>query len=163
MSIKRLPPGRASGRASARSRTVTDADERFAMPLRVRYLEVDQQGVVFNMWYLAYFEDARNAFLAAGGLPIPKLVESGCDLQVVHTEIDWHGSLRWTDTPTVAVRVLHIGSTSFTLEFDVGADGTSVVQGRTVYVTIDRDGAKQPIPDELRTVLADCAPAVSAR
>ena len=24
----------------------------------VRYLEADQQGVVFNMWYLAYFDDA---------------------------------------------------------------------------------------------------------
>ena len=38
----------------------------FRFPVSVRYLEVDQQGVVFNMWYLAYFDDAMTAFLAAG-------------------------------------------------------------------------------------------------
>ena len=29
----------------------------------VRYLEVDRQGVVFNAWYLAYFDDALTGFL----------------------------------------------------------------------------------------------------
>ena len=41
----------------------------FEEPVHVRFLEVDQQGVVFHMWYLAYFEDARNAFLASGVSP----------------------------------------------------------------------------------------------
>ena len=29
----------------------------------VRYLEVDAQNVVFNSWYLAWFDDAMSAFL----------------------------------------------------------------------------------------------------
>ena len=34
---------------------------------RVRYLEADQQGVVFNMWYLGYFDEAMAQFLEEGG------------------------------------------------------------------------------------------------
>jgi hypothetical protein len=41
----------------------------YVHPLEVRYLEADRQGVVFNMWYLAYADDALAGFLAAGGLP----------------------------------------------------------------------------------------------
>ena len=32
----------------------------------IRFFEADQQQVVYHMWYLAYFEDARNEMLADG-------------------------------------------------------------------------------------------------
>jgi len=49
----------------------------------VRYFECDQQGVVFNMWYLGYFDEALSAFLTAGGLSYRKLIETGFDMQVL--------------------------------------------------------------------------------
>ena len=65
----------------------------FVHPISVRYLEVDRQGVVFNMWYLAYLDDAMTAFLSEGGLPYADMLAAGYDVQVVHTELDWHGPL----------------------------------------------------------------------
>src|ERR671922_7578 len=59
----------------------------FTFPIQVRYLEADQQGVVFNMWYLAYFDDAMAAFLAHGGLTYPDLMAAGWDVQLVHTDL----------------------------------------------------------------------------
>ena len=38
----------------------------FVHPITIRYLEVDRQGVVFNMWYLAYLDDAMTAFSGRG-------------------------------------------------------------------------------------------------
>ena len=35
--------------------------------MTVRYLEVDAQGVVFNSWYLAWFDEAMTAFLRTAG------------------------------------------------------------------------------------------------
>lgn len=130
------------------------ADQAFRVPMHVRFLEVDQQGVVFHMWYLAYFEDARNQFLAAHGVDLPSLVASGCDLQVVHTEVDWRGSIGWSSSATVLVRPERVGTTSFTMGYEVDADGESLVQGRTVYVTVDRNGAKCALPKALRDILA---------
>jgi len=44
---------------------VTDA---FTHPVQVRYLEVDAQGVVFNAWYLAWFDEAMTATLRLASL-----------------------------------------------------------------------------------------------
>lgn len=127
--------------------------EPFSVRLAVRYFEADQQGVVFHMWYLAYLEDARNAWLARRGLPLRDLVRSGCDLQVVHTELDWTGSVHWGDEPVITVRPAHVGTRSFTLDFDIHVESVAVLHASTVYVTIGRTGAKDPIPDVLRRCL----------
>jgi acyl-CoA thioester hydrolase len=119
----------------------------------VRYLEVDQQGVVFNMWYLAYFDDALTAFLAAGGLPYDRLLAGGTDLQLVRTEIDWSAPLRFGEPAWVEVTVTRAGRTSFTLGFTAGAGDRTAARGGAVYVAVDGDGRPRPLPDELRRSL----------
>jgi acyl-CoA thioester hydrolase len=124
-------------------------------PVTVRYLEVDQQGVVFNAWYLAYFDDALTGFLADRGFPYAVLMAAGCDVQLVHTELDWSGSLGFGDAVTVAVRAEKVGTTSFTLAFEVAKNGVTVCSARTVYVVIGLDGSgKRPIPPLLRAALS---------
>jgi acyl-CoA thioester hydrolase len=114
---------------------------------RVRYLEVDQQGVVFNMWYLGYFDEAQAEFLAEGGLPYAEMLASGYDVQLVHSEIDWLASLRWGDEARVDVSLVGRGETSFTLRFEVYTGEVNVAVGRTVYVVVATDGSgKREIP-----------------
>ena len=121
---------------------------------RVRYLEVDQQGVVFNMWYLGYFDEAMSSFLEEGGLPYKDLLEGGHDVQLVHSDIDWEGPLRWADDAEVAVSLERVGRTSFTLGFEVSGPAGRVAGGRTVYVVVATDGSgKRPIPPELAAAL----------
>jgi acyl-CoA thioester hydrolase len=132
----------------------------FTHPVSVRYLEVDAQGVVFNSWYLAYFDDAMTAFLAARGLPYQTMVEAGYDVQLVRSEIDWHSGVRWQDAIEVAVSTARIGSTSFALDFEVLRDGSEVTcAGRTVYVVIATDGSgKREIPALIADALGEPAP-----
>jgi acyl-CoA thioester hydrolase len=126
----------------------------FVHPVTVRYLEVDRQGVVFNMWYLAYFDDAMTAFLAAGGLPYGDLLDAGYDVQLVHTELDWRGPLGFGDTADVQVRVVQVGRTSFTLGFTVMSSDRLVAEASTVYVSVVTDGSgKTEHPTALRTAL----------
>jgi acyl-CoA thioester hydrolase len=113
----------------------------FVHHLDIRYLEVDRQGVVFNMWYLAYLDDAMTAFLSAGGLPYAALVAAGYDVQVVHTELDWHWPLGFGDPAAVLVRLSQLGRTSFTLGFDVVSSTRLVVDATTVYVVVRTDGS----------------------
>ena len=131
----------------------------FTHPVDVRYLEVDQQGVAFNMWYLAYFDDAMTAFLEAGDLPYEALVQAGFDVQLVHTEIDWRGGVGFRDDVRVAVSLARLGRTSFTLDFEVRRAGEPVVDGRTVYVCVATDGSgKAEIPALLRDALGEIRP-----
>ena len=121
---------------------------------RVRYFEADQQGVVFNMWYLGYFDEAMTQYLAEGGVPYEAMTDAGFDVQLVHSEIDWIGPLRWPNEVTIEVALEKKGNTSFTLTFDVGNGTEVVVKGRTVYVVIATDGSgKRPIPPVLDAAL----------
>jgi len=120
-----------------------------------RYLEVDQQGVVFNMWYLAYFDEAMAAFLAHLGHPYPRLLAGGDDVMLVRTELDWADGVRFGEAAAVGVAVETIGRTSFTLRFTLRRGEEVTCRGRTVYVTVGTDGSgKRPIPDGVRVGLA---------
>jgi acyl-CoA thioester hydrolase len=132
---------------------VSENEARIAvMPLRVRYFEADQQGVVFNMWYLAYFEDARNHYLETIGYPLTRLLSSGYDIQVVATELAWKGPVRWGEEDiTIRTHVAKVGGSSLTFRFEVVRGDRVLVTGKTVYVIIALDGSgKRPVPDELR-------------
>jgi acyl-CoA thioester hydrolase len=121
---------------------------------RVRYLEADAQGVVFNMWYLGYFDEAMSAFLEDGGLPYLEMLAAGFDVQLVHSEIDWHSSLRWPDQVEVEVVLGRAGRTSFALDFAVRTGSRQIATGQTVYVVVATDGSgKRPLPARLRAAL----------
>jgi acyl-CoA thioester hydrolase len=127
----------------------------FEFPVVVPYFQVDQQGVAFNMWYLAWFDEAMSAFLESTGYPYDAMIAAGVDVQLVHTDLDWRGSAQWGDEVTVAVTTAAIGTTSFTLAFDVRVGTETIASARTVYVVIGADGSgKQAVPPALRAALA---------
>lgn len=133
---------------------MTDPQPPYRHPISVRYMEVDQQGVVFNAWYLAWFDDAMTGWLAYAGLPYAELLAGGHDMQLVHTEIDWAGAVGFGDDD-VAVEVTpeEAGRTSFTLRFQVLRAGGPLVTARTVYVCVATDGTgKRPLPARLRAL-----------
>jgi acyl-CoA thioester hydrolase len=121
----------------------------------VRYLEIDVQGVVFNAWYLAWFDDAMTAYLAHRGLPYRTMLDAGYDVQLVRSEIDWQAGIGFGDEVGVAVSTARTGRAGFVLDFRVlrGA-GTVTCTGRTVYVVIGTGGVgKREIPGLIRDAL----------
>lgn len=137
----------------------------FSFKVNIRYMEVDAQGVVFNAWYLTYFDDAMTAFLEHGGLPYAAMLDAGYDVQLVRSEIDYLAGVRWQDPIEVVVSTSRFGRTSFVLDFEVRRgghnrdDGYEVcTRGRTVYVVIATDGSgKREIPPLLRDALGEPA------
>ena len=132
----------------------------FSLPVVPRYAEVDQQGVVFNGHYLTWFDEACTGFLDHLGVTYPGLIDSGHDIQVVHSEIDFVAPVRWRDSVRVAVQCQRIGSTSFTLGFNVlrqnaEASEQTAVRGHNVYVVVStEDWAKREVPGLLREALS---------
>jgi acyl-CoA thioester hydrolase len=131
----------------------------FTMPVRPRYMEIDAQGVVFNGWYLTWFDEAMAAFLAHRGLPYPAMLAAGFDVQVVRSEIDYRAGVRWQDEVVVAVSTGRIGTTSFALDFEVRRGEELCCAGRTVYVVVAADfSGKRPIPPIIADALGEPAP-----
>ena len=132
----------------------------FALPVVPRYMEVDQQGVVFNGHYLTWFDEAATALFDHLGVSFPDLAADGYDMQVVHADVDYLAPVRWRDTVRIPVQCSRIGTTSFTLGFEVWRRGSGddterlAVRGANVYVVVsNRDWTKRAIPEVLTSAL----------
>ena len=68
------------------------SDFRFSEPLRVRWAEVDAQGIVFNGHYLAYFDVGVTEYYRAIDKPYPEAIlaeASGAISPFERTELHW--------------------------------------------------------------------------
>jgi|SRR5450756_1969764 acyl-CoA thioester hydrolase len=134
----------------------------FRHPLDVRFFEVDSLGVVFNMWYLGWCDEAMSAFMESIGYGYRTLRAQGYDAVLRRAELEWLDSLEAFQQAEVAVRVDHVGTTSFRLRYDIERVSESG-QGRTLcarvaitYVCVEIDGRrKAPIPLGLREALVE--------
>jgi acyl-CoA thioester hydrolase len=119
----------------------------------VRFVECDQQGIVFNAHYLVWADEAVNAWWAARGLPWDELVTRGLEYVVVASALEWRSSARWGDTVEVDADVEKVGRTSLTLRFTIRVADRTCCEVRTTYVCTT-DGASSPWPDDVRALLS---------
>jgi acyl-CoA thioester hydrolase len=132
------------------------------VPVSTSYFQYDQQGVVFNMWYFGWFDDAMTQFLGEVGYPYTEMNADGIDVQLAHTEADWRGAVRYGEQVAVDVATERVGSTSFVLSFAVRVGAEVRSTGRTVYVVVGTDGSgKRPVPPRLRAALESALAAVT--
>ncbi len=129
------------------------------VPIATSYFQYDQQGVVFNMWYFGWFDDAMTQFFGELGYPYTAMNADGFDVQLVHTEADWRDAVRYGEQVAIDVTTERLGSTSFTLSFAVRVGGQLRSTGRTVYVVVATDGSgKRTVPPKLRAALEAALP-----
>jgi acyl-CoA thioester hydrolase len=129
---------------------------RFRYYLRVRYQECDAQHVVFNARYGDYVDLACFEFLRAA-LPRPTDIFDGTfEIQTVRQVIEWKAPARFDDVIEVSVWASRIGTTSFTLTFELrrAGEADTLVTAETVYVHVDpKTFAKREIAPAMRTAL----------
>ena len=92
---------------------VVQGDRGFRHPVDVRFFEVDSLGVVFNMWYLGWCDEAMSGYLDSVGYGYATLRARGLDAVLRKAELDWVDSLQAFERAEIAVRAEHLGSTSF--------------------------------------------------
>jgi len=136
------------------------SDNGFRYPLDVRFFEVDSLGVVFNMWYLGWCDEAMSAFMESIGYGYATLRAQGFDAVLRKAELEWLSSLQAFQHAEVAVRVDHLGTTSFRLGYDIerveaaGQGRTRCAQVAITYVCVEITGRNTvPIPPDLREAL----------
>lgn len=68
------------------------------MPVRIKAYEIDAMGVVSNIVYVKWLEDARHVFLEKY-YPLEQMIESGISPVMMKNEITYKKPLRITDKP----------------------------------------------------------------
>ena len=123
--------------------------------LRVRWVEVDLQKVVFNGHYLTYFDIAMAGYWRATAMPYAQTMEHfDGDLFVRKASVDYLGSARYDDLLDVGLRCTRIGSSSVLFSGAVFLQDRLLATGELVYVFTEAHApAPQPVPQALRDAL----------
>jgi len=125
--------------------------------IKVRYSEVDSQGIVFNAHYLAYCDDTFESWFRA--CFADRLQSHAVEIVVKRAVIEWHTAARLADAIEVGLHLERVGRTSFEFRFEGSIQGTRAFVAQLTYVVVDR-ATLEPltIPDRLRSVLAGDSP-----
>jgi acyl-CoA thioester hydrolase len=118
----------------------------------VRFVECDQQGVVFNAHYLVWADEAAASWWTARGVDWSALNASGTEYLVVASALEWRSSARYGDTVAVDAELEKLGRTSVTVRFGIRVGDRLCCTVRTTYVCTTA-GAPVPWPDDVRKSL----------
>ena len=128
----------------------------FTYSTSVKLHDTDAAGLLFFSRQFTIAHDAYELFMETIGFGFSYIIrESGFLLPVIHAEADFSEPLFVGDKLTVQLSVERIGETSFTLAYDLLAEGgKSAGTVRTVHVCIDRHHrGKRVLPNGLRSAL----------
>lgn len=132
------------------------SDFSFIHTLRVRWAEVDLQGIVFNGNYLTYFDVAITEYWRAAGL-LKEIIEPKDHIEMFARKsmVEYHAPTHFDDVLDIGVRCAEMGNTSmrFVIEIFKHLDGQDqlVISGELIYVTANSQLRKSvPIPAHWR-------------
>ncbi len=128
---------------------------RFVVDIQMRFRDLDSMGHVNNAVYLSYCELARTQFYLKYAL---KRSLHDIDFILAHVDIDYVSAAEWGDQVQVAVWPSKIGTTSFTLSYEVAEKKSGRLLAKSASVLVGYDyskKAKKPIPADFRKALEE--------
>lgn len=133
------------------------SDFRFMTKIRVRWMECDGQGIVYNGAYLDYLEIGQAEYYRNLGFAIYIIPQSGYfDFVVVKSTQEFKAPAKVDEIIELHVRVSNIGNTSLTLNLEIYAEGNDrlLTSIETVYVGYDTTTeSTRPVPDAIRELV----------
>jgi acyl-CoA thioester hydrolase len=120
--------------------------------LRVAWVDTDAGGRIHFTAAFRYAERAETSFMRELGL-VDRLV----NYPRRHVEAEFRRVLRFEDEVEVAIRPERLGTTSITWAWQISRDGEPCVDGRHTVVHVGAEGRPEPLPDDVRKLLAAVA------
>jgi len=115
------------------------ADFEFSCPLRVRYAEVDTQGIVFNAHYLMYFDLAVTEYFRWRGLAYAEFQEKfKLDFHVIRSLLNYKTPARFDDQLDICARATYRGAKIF-WDMSIFRGEELICNGELIYATVDNE------------------------
>lgn len=132
------------------------AGKSFGMPLRVRYVECDMQGRVFNAHYLTWVDMAVTEAIGDVFGGYQALTDGGIDLVVAAAELQFRQPARYADELVVDVEFDLPGRTSLRSRFGIRRGEDLIAEATMIHVCVDAvEFQKRDWPDWFRDRFQD--------
>ena len=141
----------------SQSSAITRQNFRSFHRLRVRWVEVDMQKIVFNGHYLMYFDTAISDYWRALAVPYESAMHLlGGDLFVKKASVEYHASARYDDLLDVGLTCSRVGNSSIIFTGGIFRGDELLITCELIYVFADPATQKsKPVPPVLRDMFTD--------
>jgi len=127
------------------------------VPLRVRYAETDQMGVVYYSNYFVWFEAGRTELLRTLGWSYRDMEAAGYSLPVISASCQYHRPARYDDELEIATTGTLLSPVRLAFDYGIVRGGERIVSGRTEHASLNPRGRPVRLPDRVREYFA-CMP-----
>jgi acyl-CoA thioester hydrolase len=124
-------------------------------PIRVRYADTDQMGVVYYANFLVWFEIGRVELLRSLGLAYSHMeAEDRCILPVIECNCRYRSPARYDDEILIETRPALMRQSVIKFAYRIlrrepdGREPTLLAEGETVHVVCDEQFKKKPMPEK---------------
>jgi YbgC/YbaW family acyl-CoA thioester hydrolase len=128
------------------------AESAFVWTGRIGFGDTDASTRIHYSRIFHHLKTAEHEFLRALGQPYAALGTTGLDYPRVRVECDFIAPLRYDDAYAITVTAARVGSTSYTLAFEVTVAGQTAARARITVVCVNRSTGR---PASLPAALAE--------
>jgi len=126
----------------------------FHYSFRIRYSEVDAQGIVFNAHYLTFFDTAMTEYLRHINYDyVNEVKDRNEDFHTVKTLVEYKSPIYFDQIIDVCLRVKKIGNSSLTFYIEIHPEDKDncLAPGEVIWVNSDQKSHKScPLSDTIK-------------
>jgi acyl-CoA thioester hydrolase len=122
-------------------------------PVRVRYAETDQMGVVYYGNYFVWFEIGRVELMRALGFEYKRMeTEDDCFIVVAEASCRYRQSAKYDELLRIRTRISQAGNRVVKYAYEIlrDSDGALLATGETTHVICGKDGRPKQLPQKYR-------------
>ncbi|XDD42711.1 acyl-CoA thioesterase [Leptospira sp. WS60.C2] len=133
---------------------MTREDNLFQYSIRVRYSEVDSQGIVFNANYLNFLDVAITEYFRARGISYSEFLETyKLDFHVIQSLIDYRNGAKFDEVLEIQLEPSYQSSKVF-WKFQMKIGEKEICSGTLTYITVSHVTKKiVKLPEEVTALL----------
>lgn len=122
-----------------------------------RFDETDLHGHVNFGEFFSYMDETFNAFLRRIEYDYDRMHAEGWTTNIVHAEMDYRSPAAYGDRIENGMRIVSIGGSSLTADYEARSGETTLATGEIVYVAVDYPGDEGTveIPDAFREAVGE--------
>lgn len=127
---------------------------KFFHSFRIRYSEVDAQGIVFNAHYLTFFDTAMTEYLRHINYDyVNEVKDKNEDFHTVKTLVEYKSPIYFDQIIDVCLKVKKIGNSSLTFYIEIypSKEDNCLASGEVVWVNSDQNTHKSaPLSNNIK-------------
>jgi len=128
----------------------------FSTEYKVPFADTDSGGIVFFANFFKIAHITYEQFFESLNLQRNYFLDDEFIIPIVNANADFRDPVKFGDTVICGVYVANVGTTSFSLKYDLLVDNEIVADVKTIHVLVKRkDFTKSELPKELKQKLTE--------